>query len=358
MSEMRKMLAEAADRLFADLATRKASEDAERGELDRQAWSKVEEGGYSAATRSVARGGDGADRGDALAVAYEAGRHALALPLIEALLAELVLARAGLPPCPEIVTVTPTLPGQSCRVERAGAHATLAGKVSRVPWGRHADTVVLVARDQAAAWTTVVVRGASVAEKGANFANEPRDAFVLDGLRVPAADVGKPGESLDPDGLRFIGAQFRAAQMAGALSRVLALSVQYAKERVQFGKPIGQFQAVQQQLAVLASQSAAANAAFDALTAALDRGSVNLETAAAKARVGEAGHIGAGIAHAVHAAMGFTQEHSLHRFTRRIWSWRDEFGSEIEWAEWLGAEVLARGGNQLWPLVLGECSAS
>ncbi|HXD02839.1 MAG TPA: acyl-CoA dehydrogenase family protein, partial [Novosphingobium sp.] len=236
----------------------------------------------------------------------------------------------------------------------AGSHATLSGKVSRVPWGRHADAVVLLARDPAGAWTTVVVRGAAVAEKGANFANEPRDTFVLDGLRVPIADVGKPGESLDPAGLRFIGARFRAAQMAGALSRVLALSVQYAKERIQFGKPIGQFQAVQQQLAVLASQSAAANAAFDALTSALDSGPADFETAAAKARIGEAGHVGAGIGHAVHAAMGFTQEHSLHRFTRRIWSWRDEFGSEIDWAEWLGAEVLAAGGDGLWPLILGE----
>ena len=72
-----------------------------------------------------------------------------------------------------------------------------------------------------------------------------------------------------------------------------------------------------------------------------------LAIAAAKLRTGEAASNGAAIAHQVHGAMGFTQEYPLHYATRRLWSWRDEFGNESYWAERLGAMLLARGGDAL-----------
>jgi acyl-CoA dehydrogenase len=50
--------------------------------------------------------------------------------------------------------------------------------------------------------------------------------------------------------------------------------------------------------------------------------------------------------------MGFTHEHSLHRSTRRLWSWRDEFGTETEWQGWVGAVAAKLGGEGLWPYVV------
>jgi acyl-CoA dehydrogenase len=50
----------------------------------------------------------------------------------------------------------------------------------------------------------------------------------------------------------------------------------------------------------------------------------------------------------VHSAIGFTHEHSLHRLTRRLWSWRDEFGTEGHWSRELGREVMAAGADALW----------
>ncbi len=55
-----------------------------------------------------------------------------------------------------------------------------------------------------------------------------------------------------------------------------------------------------------------------------------------------------GLAHQVHGAIGFTYEHSLHFATRRLWSWRAEFGSESVWAIELGRRVAARGADNLW----------
>ena len=71
--------------------------------------------------------------------------------------------------------------------------------------------------------------------------------------------------------------------------------------------------------------------------------------AVAKIRVGEAAGAGAAIAHQVHGAMGFTHEHRLHQFTRRLWSWRDEYGQETEWAIELGRWVAGEGAERLWP---------
>ena len=57
------------------------------------------------------------------------------------------------------------------------------------------------------------------------------------------------------------------------------------------------------------------------------------------------------IAHQTHGAIGFTDEHILHRYTMRLWSWRDQFGSESHWAVRLGEHVAARGADELWPMV-------
>jgi acyl-CoA dehydrogenase len=55
--------------------------------------------------------------------------------------------------------------------------------------------------------------------------------------------------------------------------------------------------------------------------------------------------------HQVHGAIGFTQEHVLHYFTRRLWSWRDEFGSEAWWNRRLGTIACSQGADAFWPAV-------
>ena len=50
--------------------------------------------------------------------------------------------------------------------------------------------------------------------------------------------------------------------------------------------------------------------------------------------------------------MGFTQEHPLHHATRRLWSWRDEFGSDACWQRRLGEAACAAGGEALWPTLV------
>ena len=154
----------------------------------------------------------------------------------------------------------------------------------------------------------------------------------------------------------MIGAAVRSMQMAGALQAILDVSVEYANQRVAFEKPIGKFQAIQHSLAKLAGEAAAALAAAgsaaDAIASAaqFDEG-IFLEVASAKIRVGEAAATGAAIAHQVHGAIGFSQEHVLHRYTQRLWAWRDDFGGESYWAVRLGRMVACNGADALWPML-------
>lgn len=168
---------------------------------------------------------------------------------------------------------------------------------------------------------------------------------------LPPNLAGEPWSLVDPAGpipwLQPIGTLLRSVQMAGALEAVLNLTTGYVQERRQFGSPLSKFQAVQQQLALLAGEVVAAGAAVDA---ALERPGL-LSVAAAKVRCGQAAGRAAEIAHQLHGAIGYTDEHRLHQFTRRLWSWRDEFGSETEWSARLGALLAREGGDKLWEVL-------
>ncbi len=91
-------------------------------------------------------------------------------------------------------------------------------------------------------------------------------------------------------------AMMLAAKMAGALNAALDLSVQYTRERQQFGKPLASFQAIQQQLAVFAEEAAAADMAAASAFRAADRGDAWFEIACAKLRANQAARTSTGIA--------------------------------------------------------------
>jgi acetyl-CoA C-acetyltransferase len=134
-----------------------------------------------------------------------------------------------------------------------------------------------------------------------------------------------------------------AAAIAGALERVLDLSVRYANDRRQFGRAIGQFQAVQQELAVVAEQAGSAAVAARMGCAAAGLVPEPLLAAMAKLRASEAALRVATLAHAVHGAIGITEEHVLGVFTTRLHEWRAAGGGERACAEHIGRALLRSG---------------
>jgi acyl-CoA dehydrogenase len=344
-SELGSLLADTVTRLFGDLVTKELIESAEKGAWPDKLWRALEEGGLTLPLVSEDGGGAGGTWLDAHVVVRASGRHAAPVPLAETIIAGWLLSRAGLEVPLGPLTLAPVRAGERLALSRAGTGWTVSGTVTRVPWGRAAAHVVTVAEvDGATLVALVPTKGAKVTEDR-SLALEPRDtlAFAAAPVTKAAAAAG-----VAADAIRLCGAMARAAQMAGALESILDQSVRYVTERKQFGKPLASFQAIQQNLAVLAGHVAASGIAAEQAFRAADRGDARFETAVAKVRVGEAVGIGTSIAHQAHGAIGFTYEHSLHFATRRLWSWRAEFGSESAWAIELGRRVAARGADNLW----------
>ncbi len=346
MSELGTLLAPTVTRLFTDLVTKELIESAEKGAWPDKLWRALEEGGLTLPLVAEAGGGAGGMWVDAHVVVRAAGKHNAPVPLPETIVAGWLLAQAGLEVPLGPLTLAPVREGERLILARTGGSWHLSGTVSGVPWGAAAGHVVVVAEGDGAPMVALVRQGAGRATADRNLALEPRDTLVFDGATVVAA--GSAGDHISADGVLVYGAMLRAAQMAGALESLLEQSVRYATERKQFGRPIGNFQAIQHNLAIVAGHVAAAGIAAENAFRAADRGTPVFEVAVAKVRTGEAAGIGAGLAHQAHGAIGFTYEHSLHFSTRRLWSWRAEFGSESRWAARLGQQVAARGAERLW----------
>jgi len=334
-------LIELAESVFGDSGARvDPAASADTG-FDAGLWATLEETGLARLTLPAGSGGSEASFADSAVVLAAAGAHAARVPLVETdLQAGWLLTIAGIPvPDGPLTLATGDL-------DITRTHERASGTLHRVPWARSAG-VVMLAGDSVLLFDPA---GLTVAD-GANVAEEPRDTVTVDGA-VTAASIGdRAGTEL-----RLRGALGRACLLAGAARGALAASVRYAGERVQFGRPIGRFQAVQQQLALAAAEVAAAGAAADAAARAADTDGVlgaRFAIAAAKARTSQAAGEVARIAHQVHGAIGFTREHDLRLVTTRLWAWRDEDGSEAEWNDVVATMALEAGADGLWPLIVG-----
>lgn len=314
-----------------------------------QVWKALAEAGFTLLPVPAELGGSGAGVAETAAVLREVARAAVGVPVAEtALLAGWLLTEARLP-VPQGPLTAALATGVSVRRTEGGY--LLAGSVPRVPYGHVAERVVLAVTGDHPLVLSLEARGLPWA-RGRNLAGEPRDSLELDSVFVPDVDTREVDRHVDRDAFTERGALARSVGMAGSMEATVAASVAYAREREQFGRPIARFQAVQQMLARMAAELAATNAAVEAATdVPVGRSPDRLLVAAAKVQAGRSASIVSRLAHQTHGAMGFTQEHALHRTTTRLWSWRDEFGSEQYWSKVLGEAAL--GSDDLWQLVSG-----
>ncbi len=251
---MREIFESTIERLLADTVTPQLLRSCEGGEWPEALWSALTESGFAVAAAPEACGGADASWADLFVVVRCAGKHNLPAPLVETLLANWLLGHCGI----EAVH----LPlGIDANRSLALVDGRVSGTLVDVPWGRDVKQVVSIT---AGAQPSVVLLDArqAVVERSMNTAGEPRDRLQFESS-VPLALAVLPANTA-PDSLLFGAAMMRSAQIAGALHAVLELPTRYAGERVQFGKPIGSFQAIQHQIAVLAEHVIAANMAAEA----------------------------------------------------------------------------------------------
>jgi acyl-CoA dehydrogenase len=318
------LLIDGARRLFGDTCTYEVVQAAEVDGWSSMVWDAVAGAGYASLSELPLA--------DALALLTVAGEHAAPVPLAEAALAGWLVDE----PVPGRVSVAPA---DDLGLEDGRLSGTAAG----VPWGHAVDRIVAVVGGQA---VVVPVASAARVERRTNLAGEPRDTMVFDRAEP---EQGRPAACH----LAERGALTRAALMAGALVAMARLTVAYAGERRQFGRPIAAFQAVQQHLVEIAQEASLVGAAAEG--AALIPGS--FEIAAAKAVASRAALTATRAAHQVHGAIGMTQEYRLHHFSRRLWAWRNEYGDEQHWAARLGSALAAAHAESLYPAITGGSAA-
>ena len=281
----------------------------EPGELP-ACWPTLVELGLPLVGVDESRGGSGGSFADLVVLTRALGRHAVSTPLVETAVVSWVVAHAG-PVGPAVRTI---------------ALDTRGG----TPWGRHASEVLTYAGGAATVGKPEVVR------ERLNIAGEPAD-LVDPGTGTPVASAPSQEQ------VRTRLAVLRAAAVTGAVAGAYELTRTYVSTRVQFGQPLIRIPAVAANLAKIKTSLVQCEAA-------LARTSEDDFAAAAVARViaSRAATETARIAHQLHGAMGITAEYPLHRYTKRLWAWRDADVPAHEWAQLLGEQVVARGEEAMW----------
>ena len=334
--ETRDMLLETADRFFTGKCGREVVNGVEKGVWPADLWKEIEEMGLPLIAVTEDRGGAGGTLADMLALLRLAGSHAVPVPLAETALANLLIGAAGGEPASGPATLA------LGNLSLSGGRVN--GKVERVPFASVADRFVTVIGNTLA----VVAAANATIEDKPSHAGEPYGTVTFDNAAAEfsAASPVDAGRALE------LAALMRAMQMAGAADKVLVTATEYSKQRVQFGRPISTFQAIQHMLAELASCVAATIASAEAAARDADEGGLekggSFSIAAAKGQASEFAQRIAGISHQSMGAMGFTHEHILHHYTRRLWVWRRDFGSESYWGEKIGAAYAKAGPEVLW----------
>jgi acyl-CoA dehydrogenase len=351
VSESDSIVAETAARIFADLADPQTINNAGNERWKEPLWRALTEAGLTLAWVPENCGGAGASLSEGFAILGAVGRSAVAVPLAETLLAGWLLSRARLGAPAGAMTVAPARSRDHVTFNPDG---TLSGRAAGIPFAGDVEHIAVVAGESDDTTIALVKTADCRLSEGQNLAGDAANTVTFDRAN-PVASARAPA-NFDAPALMLMGAVVRSVQAAGALEAILSLSVRYASERVAFERPIGKFQAVQQNLARLAGETAAALAVSGSAADTVAQSDtfddvVLLEAASAKIRCGEAAAEGAAIAHQVHGALGFTKEHILHRFTLRLLAWRDDFGNESYWAATLGNMVARCGSDNFWPML-------
>jgi len=355
-----RLIADSVARLFADHVDKTVRLRAEGGVFDRVLWQRVIDASWPLLLATEAAGGLGQGWVQAWPLLHGLGHAQVPLPLAETLLAAQLLSHAGLP-LPDLrqgpLTVIEQGFGNTLQAVGDDGALRVSGRAHHVPWARHAQAAVLSLDNGSLALLDLRGGPGLSLQPQVNTAGLPSDTLQLQDMRCVAL-APNPLPLAQP--VWTLGALARCAMMVGALEWTLTQAVTYAGDRVQFGKPIGRYQAIQHALALMAGDVAAARMATQVAIhdvpapGTADGAAAQFSIAVAKVRCGEAATRGTGIAHQVHGAIGFTQDHALHFATRRLWAWRAEFGSDAEWAAALGRAAMAEGAAGFWPALTAK----
>lgn len=340
MEQTDQLILDTAQRLFSDHCAADVVNAAENGVAPVRLLNAILEAGLPLAWVPEEAGGVGGSLTLGFNLIRQAAGFALAAPLAETLVANRVLAESGL----EVDETWSVLVFDGGALPRL-ADGKISGVVENAPIHAGAARLVVPVSDQAGIRIATFAPDSVTIDYRESLAGESRAQVQLD--EAAPLELSPAVEAMNAHGLMQFCALVRACQIAGAMEKMSELTVAYVKERQQFGRALGKFQAIQHKVADIAGESALATAAVEQAVRELSQhsqpfsgsGDTLLSVATAKVVASEAAGTVSRLAHQCHGAMGFSFEYPLQQYSRRIWSWREEYGSEFYWSERIGLAV-------------------
>lgn len=338
MSEMKEMLVETVERIFKKHVDKEIVDLVENGGWGHDIWKLLNDNEILSVAIAEKYGGAQGDLEDLIGLYYLVGKYSVPIPFVETTFANYILQQLDTEPIDESATFN--IVDDSLQI----VNGKVVGTLRYVPWARHVNELVTIAKDGEQLVVIKVELTKEMIQHGVNLACEPRDIVTFNHSISQKIIVSN-------DLLRQLQAFATAAknaQIAGAIDKIFELTIQYSKEREQFGRPIHRFQLVQQHIAHLAGEQAIVSAAIENVVDALSNGSYVDEIAYTTIRLDEAIKVVTASAHQVFAAIGVTHEHSLHQYTRRLWSWREEGLTIKYWQQELVDVLLNKVDDNIW----------
>jgi alkylation response protein AidB-like acyl-CoA dehydrogenase len=327
---------------------------------DEQGWKEMAELGWAGLALPEEWGGQGLGIVD-LAVLFEEMGYALApSPLFSNTVVGLALAQSGsdeqkerwLRPLAEGTArgtqamvdagSTGTPGAYPMKAEADGDGIVLDGKKQLVADAAGAAFFLVATSDGRRHLVPADAEGVSVTEEISIDTTRRLSTVTFAGVRVPA-DQTLPGHGAEFGAVFLRGAVALAAESTGVAQRTLDMAVAYAKDREQFGRPIGAYQAVSHRCAgMLLETENSRSAVYGAAWAAdADPDALPLAASMAKAYASDAGWRVPDASIQVHGGIGFTWEHDLHFFLKRGRANASMYGDARWHREQVAKKVLA-----------------
>lgn len=312
------MFAEAIDEILKDQCTPAVVRVIQAGKSPTALWDAITGAGFLELLSAETDGGAGLSLAELFPVLRSFGHYTVPVPVAQTIVARaLVGSQLVLPP--GMVTLA-----QTFRREPNGSISC-----ALTPYGMLADFVLCRDGDG------LLLLPCAVASRVSTGVPNSLTASLIWPDEIRAIRVLHGGAMLPA-----FAAALHAALLSGAMNRVFEMTLRYCNDRAQFGKSLGKFQAVQHQLSVMAEHTAAASMAAEAAFQGAGNCPSLLNAAMAKSRTSEAAVLVASIAHALHGAIGVTEEYDLQLLTRSLHEWRTAHGSEAYWNTVIGQQVL------------------
>jgi alkylation response protein AidB-like acyl-CoA dehydrogenase len=281
-------------------------------------WSQLAEMGVLGLLAPESAGGLGLSEIDLVLILEEIGRAAFPGPVVE-----------------HAAVAVPALIATEWITAAAGGEIVVtAGRSASAPLAYAADAdLVLLVHDGA---------GCAIRRDDITIAREPSSVDRARRFADVTFENATPLPSVDIELFEARGAAATAAVLCGLAAHLIETTAGYVKERHQFGVPVGSFQAVKHHLAnaLIALEHARPAVYCAAWSIATGQATLVRDASFAKAYANEAAATAARVALQCHGAIGYTFEHDLHLWLKRVWSLQQAWGDTAHHRDRVAAALL------------------